>query len=202
MTVIILALASLAQTFDYIPPGPFPQVQQLPSPSGSVHITFKPHNDLSSITGRGRSYTIWSVSIISDYPVLKVVSRERIMAAAPSIPEIPGAPGQDLILRQASRDPHNVLLRFLDFLLPAVAAGATTYGLLKKIDWATGTGLGSAAIGWGRAEGVRNAPNVQPYLGDLLPKEISLAAYGSITYAVVATYDLNAHVVESTFQVP
>ncbi len=120
----------------------------------SATATFKHFPDASvrAVAGKGKGISAWAVEICNDLPADTTIPRERILMAAPAIHELSGALAQDVLTRRSAEDPHNVFLRILDGALPIVTTGATTYGLVKKQDAVTYSGLSLAAIMLIRAE--------------------------------------------------
>ena len=164
---------------------------------GQIEVTFKPHNDLKDIIGKHTKYTIWTVAISNNSPTSQTISRERIMRLAPTILEIPGSAAQDLLTRAAYKDRRNLMVRILDGSTTTISTGITTYGLLKKQNIAIGIGLGLALTKLFRADFVSRAPSPQPYFGDLLPKEVVLGSLGSVTYAVLASFEALPQTIEA-----
>lgn len=169
-----------------------------------IELTFTPQTQkaVRPIVGKGNLYTVWMVRMSNDYPIPKSIDEERVMRAAPSILEIPGRAAQDLLNRQATADPHNLFVRILDAAIPIVASGATTYGLAKKQNVATGAGLGTAVIGLIRAEVASRSPAPSMYYGDQLPPTVTLPALGSHTYAILADFDPKPQIVVTQIVVP
>jgi|SRR5579872_2193097 len=143
------------------------------------------HSRLAQVTGN-TGFSVWQTEVCSEQATPLTIPRERLMAAVPAIHELPNDIAQEVLNRRAAASAPSVALRIIDGTLPIVSTAGVAYGLSKKQNYATISGLSLMAVMLIRAEVARGAPNPQTILGDLLPATVSLVAAQCGTWLIVA----------------
>ena len=119
---------------------------------------------------------LWTVELCSDGIVNRKIARQRITREAPSIPFLPNALAQDLLLRAAARDGRSFLGANGDALLGLSSGVASAVGVAAKSPAAGYVGIGMVVGQVILRLLSKGAPNPSPYFASLLADEVVLTA--------------------------
>ena len=163
-------------------------------PAAIATVMFKPLDSpaLIGIVGPARGQVSgWSVEIRAGAQAV-TLPRESIVSLAPAIHELPAALAEDALSRIASSSWKTRLATALTDLSASGGLGGAAVGVLKNNKYAEYGGIAAAAAALGIKTLRSNAPNVAPYLPEILPNSVSIPANGGQTWYLVAQPVANA----------
>lgn len=156
--------------------------------SAVATVMFKPLDSpaLLGIVGPAKGQVSgWSVEIRAGSQAV-TLARETIMSLAPSIHELPSGLAQDALTRISTSSWKSRLAAALTDLSASGGLATTAVGLLKNNKMAEYSGVAATGIAFALKSLRSGAPNPGPYIPELLPSSVSIAANGGQTWYVVA----------------
>lgn len=171
--------------------------------SAQVTATLKPISIKGAQGALGNSKIgIWTVSLISRYPIDVTVPHETITESFPALRDMPNQLAEDLLSRSASNSFWNFLARWGP---PVVAAAGAAYGIHGITEGSMsqawiGQGVALAPMVFSRATQRAPAPNL--YFSQFCPDKIALPAYGATTCYIASGIIKKADTMSAIVEVP
>lgn len=163
-------------------------------------VTLKPISLITTkkVIGGGRAVGLWTVTACNDSAVAMQLDRARIMAAAPSLHELPNDLAEDAVGRQSADQASSFLGQRGDALLSFASSGLAIGGLSTGADSIGYAGLALQGLAFIFKVAGQRAPNPQPYYSKLLPDLVALPPGGcSPAFYVFASLTKNPATIQA-----